>query len=134
MNRAEKRQYKANLKKRGFAPAQIAKLIAFEEAKQFLRNNPPFLEGEKVKLKYDAVTSTESWIKNADCEEPHVIAYRKFVEDNKDKVLTVEWDSDHKDTPFLVCFAEDTSERKFLFYVGDIEAVEEDGVDATNAL
>ena len=46
-----------------------------------------------------------------------------FVEENKGKELTVEYDERFKDRPLIVCLKEDPSEVKWLFSVLDLEVV-----------
>jgi hypothetical protein len=49
--------------------------------------------------------------------------WRKFVQEHRDTVFTVEYDPKFGDTPSLVQLAEDPNEIKFLWHVGDLEVV-----------
>ena len=77
------------------------------------------LEGEKVKLKYDYITSRTGYITKTK-------EYKKFIEDNKDKVFTVEYDANHLDNPIIVALKEDDSEPKWLFWDEFLERVNVD--------
>ena len=44
---------------------------------------------------------------------------------NKDTVFTVEYDEKYKNKPSLVCLKEDTTDPKWLFWVGDLIEVKE---------
>ena len=77
------------------------------------------LEGEKVKLKYDYITSRTGYITKTK-------EYKKFIEDNKDKIFTVEYDANHLDNPVIVALKEDDSEPKWLFWDEFLERVNVD--------
>jgi hypothetical protein len=69
--------------------------------------------GSKVRLKYDQITSREDW---ATLNQK----YKNFVEANKDNEFTVQIDEKIHNMYKLVSLAEDTTEPKFLFWVGDL--------------
>jgi hypothetical protein len=69
--------------------------------------------GSKVRLKYDQITSREDW---ATLNQK----YKNFVEANKDSEFTVQIDEKIHNMYKLVSLAEDTTEPKFLFWVGDL--------------
>ena len=80
-------------------------------------------EGTKVKLNYESLTNEPSYPKK-------VNRYREFVENNKDKIFTVQYDEKYKDRPVLVSFAEDTNEVKWLWHCeSDLIVVENVGND-----
>lgn len=66
-------------------------------------------EGTKVKLNYDSITNEPSY-KNKTKK------YKNFVEKNKNKIFTVEYDEKYKNNPILVCLKEDKSRAKWLWY------------------
>lgn len=108
MNRKARRKFKKD-KKNNF----LSKLInsTKDDTYEYL------LEGEKVKLKYDYITSRAGYITKTK-------EYKKFIEDNKDKVFTVEYDANHLDNPILVALKEDDSMPKWLFWEEFLERVE----------
>ena len=69
-------------------------------------------EKQKVNLNYKRITSEKDYFKRQK-------KYRKFLEENKDKVFTVEYDRNHPDGK-LVCLEEDTTEPKWLFTSYDL--------------
>lgn len=66
-------------------------------------------EGTKVKLNYENIINEQDYTKK-------VKAYREFVENNKNKIFTVQYDEKYKNKPILVSLKEDTSEIKWLWY------------------
>jgi hypothetical protein len=66
-------------------------------------------EGTKVRLNYENITSEPDYQKK-------VKRYRDFIEENKDKIFTVQYDKKYKDTPILVVLKEDESRVKWLFH------------------
>jgi hypothetical protein len=69
--------------------------------------------GSKVRLKYDQIVSRKDW-------ETLNKKYKDFVETNKDIEFTVKIDENVHDMYKLVSLEEDTTEPKFLFWVGDL--------------
>jgi predicted site-specific integrase-resolvase len=89
----------------------------FREYIKFMRdvenqiNNFEFLaEGTKVKLNYDEITSRPDYQRKQE-------KYRAFVENNKDKIFTVEYDERHREKPYLVCLEEDETPIKWLWHI-----------------
>jgi hypothetical protein len=77
-------------------------------------------EGTKVKLNYDSIVNEPTY-------ERKVQGYKDFVENNKDKVFTVEYDEKYKNRPLLVMLKEDTNEVKWLWHSKfDLIVVEDD--------
>ena len=66
-------------------------------------------EGTKVKLNYENIINEPDYTKK-------VKAYREFVENNKNKIFTVQYDEKYKNKPILVSLKEDTNEIKWLWY------------------
>ena len=81
-----------------------------------LQDTKPIITvGDKVRLKYDAITQSPDYDKRVE-------NYKKFVEDSKDKVFTTEsYNGYYK----LFCFVEDETEVKWVFHEYDLEKVEE---------
>ena len=90
--------------------------------KSIITNNKHFdflPEGTKVKLDYDEIHDRPNYSKRNE-------RFIKFVEQNKDRVFTVEYDDKHKDKPYLVCLNEDTTKPKWLFHANfDLIVVKE---------
>jgi hypothetical protein len=77
-------------------------------------------EGTKVKLNYDGIVNDINYARK-------VQGFKDFVENNKDKIFTVEYDERYKNNPLLVMLKEDTSEVKWLWHSKmDLIAVEDD--------
>lgn len=77
-------------------------------------------EGAKVMLNYESITSEPDY-KNK------VEGYREFVENNKDKVFTVQYDEKYRNKPVLVSLAEDTNKIKWLWHCeSDLIVIDED--------
>lgn len=69
-------------------------------------------EKQKVKINYKRIASEKDYLKRQK-------KYRKFLEENKNKVFTVEYDRNHPDGK-MVCLEEDTTEPKWLFTSYDL--------------
>lgn len=89
--------------------------VSKEEAERILNLKNEFEVGDKVKINYEKIMNSK--ISNGLSER-----YKSFLEENKDKVFTLNRDEKHKS--FFV-FDEDSSEVKWLWYGGDLIKVEE---------
>lgn len=69
-------------------------------------------EKQKVKINYKRIASEKDYLKRQK-------KYRKFLEENKNKVFTVEYDRNHPDGK-MVCLEEDATEPKWLFTSYDL--------------
>lgn len=77
-------------------------------------------EGTKVRLNYESIISEPDY-KNK------VAGYKEFVENNKDKTFTVQYDEKYRNKPVLVSLAEDTNKIKWLWHCeSDLIVVDED--------
>ena len=77
--------------------------------KQSLVENNFLAEGTKVKLNYENITSQPDY-------QAKVKRYRDFIEENKDKTFTVQYDEKYKESPIFVVLKEDTNPVKWLFH------------------
>lgn len=77
-------------------------------------------EGTKVKLNYDSIVNDPNYSRK-------VQAYKDFVENNKDKIFTVEYDERYTNNPLLVMLKEDETEVKWLWHSKmDLTVIEDD--------
>jgi hypothetical protein len=71
------------------------------------------IEGEKVKLNYERITSYPTWTN----DNPK---YKNFVENNLDTIFTVEFEEKQKKDKICCVLKEDTSPVKWIFYECDL--------------
>ena len=74
-----------------------------------------------MRLKVNQIKSHPDYSKNIDYNKQQ---YHDFIDTNGNEVFTVEYDKNKKDSSTLVCLKEDTTDPKWLFWVGDLEVVE----------
>ena len=72
--------------------------------------------GQKVKIKVDQILE-----KREELSEKYI----QFIEENRDKILTVERDPNKDEEAQVVCLQEDPNEVKWLFHYTDLELVYE---------
>lgn len=70
--------------------------------------------GQKVKIKVDQILE-----KREELSEKYI----QFIEENRDKILTVERDPNKDEEAQVVCLKEDPNEVKWLFHYTDLELV-----------
>lgn len=110
MNRAERR----HPSKAGVVRRLIEDIQTIAEMRKALLSDWPFKPGDKVKLDIEKIMNDQEYKKK-------LPAYRTFCEMNADKVFTVEYVDGMN--PSVVCFTEDKSHPKWLFWTGDLKAV-----------
>ena len=110
MNRAERR----HPSKAGVVRSLIEDIKTIAEMRKALLSDWPFQPGDKVKLDTEKIMNDQEYKKQ-------LPAYREFCEMNADRVFTVEYTEGMN--PSVVCFAEDESHPKWLFWTGDLKAV-----------
>lgn len=116
MNREQKRNLTNKLKAKGFKKSYIDAFIKLKELKAL----PIIPEGTQVKLNYNKIISGVDYNTNVDFNKEK---YHNFVETNKDKIFTVEYDEKYKNKPNLVCLKEDETVPKWLWFIGDLEVI-----------
>lgn len=85
--------------------------------KSIIEGDWPVKEGDKVRLNLDAIKSHPDY-------EQRLPEYRKFCEENVGKVFTAMFDEKLRKS--VVCLAEDTTNPKWLFWIGDLEKISKD--------
>ena len=96
----------------------LTDLINMSKVKKALDDWKPIAEGTKVKLNIKKIKS--------DVNYPRLTnTYKTWVNENKDKVFTVEYDAKHKENPHLLCFKENVEPIKWLFWEGDLIVLED---------
>ena len=114
MNREQRRKYEKSLRSKGISSTDAKNIVSL---KQKIDSTEPIPEGSKVRLDIDV-------IKNDPNYERKVDRYKQFVDENKDKTFTVEYDARHKNKPLIVCLKEDTSLVKWLWSVEELVQVD----------
>ena len=110
MNRAERRHPTKSKQVRQV----LDDLNKVAKIKQMLDGDWPFQPGDKVKLNIEVITGDQEYGRK-------LPAYKAFCERNANRVFTIEYvEGMH---PSVVCLAEDESDPKWLFWVGDLKAV-----------
>ena len=115
LNREQRRKLIKKFEKSGLSNAQVKRLLEINEAPD-LRGS--LKEGDKVRLNVKSIQEHPDYQKM----NPK---YKQWIDSNKDKEFTVKYDPKYIDNPTLVCLEEDDTDPKWLFYVGDLEKVEE---------
>lgn len=110
MNREQRRKLEKQLVAKGATREQAKMLIQIHTDKGSLK------EGDRVRLNMKSILEQPDYANM----NPK---YKQWVEDNKDKVFTVEYDEKHGENSTLVCLREDESDPRWLFWVGNLEKV-----------
>lgn len=105
MNRPQRRK----LKKVGIIVNSANKIIGEDE---YLN------EGQRVRLNVEMIMSRPEYDRLNE-------KYKDFIQDHKDDTFTVEYDPKYLPNPRVVCFAEDMSDPKWLWWDGDLKIIED---------
>lgn len=111
MDRQQRRKLIDYLREKGVPDIDIEAYIRTMKMQELAGR---FQEGDEVQLDMKVITRDPNW--------PHKTeSYRQFCQENANRIFTVEYDKRHREKPMLVCLAEDTTEPKWLFFVGDLK-------------
>ena len=113
MNREDRRKLQKKLSKKGYSSDTVNQLNKLSAA---INHKTP--EGSKVKLDIKTIKSYP------DYKEMNP-KYKQFIEDNVDKIFTVEYDERYKDSAIIVTLKEDETDPKWLWSVLDLKVVDE---------
>jgi len=97
----------------------LTDFINMSKVKKALDDWKPIAEGTKVKLNIDKIKADVNYPRLTD-------TYKIWVNKNKDKTFTVEYDPKHPKDPQLLCLKENVEPVKWLFWEGDLIVLEED--------
>lgn len=110
MNRQQRRHPSESAKMKQL----LENMNAVKEFNDIISGDWPIKEGDKVQLDLET-------IKKHPCYEQRMPAYQKFCEENAGKIFTAVYDKSLR--PSVVCLAEDKTEPKWLFWIGDLKKV-----------
>lgn len=99
------------------APITRERLLAMMAQAVRINKDLWLTEGDKVRLRTKQIIERKDWMK----KNPK---YKAFITNNHDTVFTVQFDAKFAKAHTLACLKEDTSDPKWLFWVGDLERVE----------
>ena len=122
-NREQRRKLKKRMNKTGISLETAMELL---ERRMQAMSADALPEGTKVLLNYDAIVNQPGY-KNRQS------TYKEFVESNKDKEFTVEYDDKHTSGK-LVCLAEDPSPQKWLWHAADLTPVKPVGESDSDSI
>ena len=108
MNREERR----HPKKSRYVRQILQDFSAIIKIKQALEKDWELQPGDKVRLNLEGIKRHPDY----DQKNPQ---YKSFCEKNANRVFTVEYSKGLK--PSVVCLAEDESNPKWLFWMGDLK-------------
>lgn len=114
MGRELKRKLTKELKNLGVSDKHINDLFVLKDMQK--QKNVCLQEGQRVKLNIKKIKDNTDYKRLQE-------KYKKFVEEHKDDVFTVEYDKRHMNEPIVVCLKEDTTVPKWLFRDSDLEVV-----------
>ena len=115
LDREQRRKLKLSAKESAF----LTDLINMSKVKKALDDWKPIAEGTKVKLNIKRIKADVNYPRLTD-------VYKTWINENKDKIFTVEYDSKHKESPQQLCLKENIEPVKWLFWEGDLIVLEAD--------
>lgn len=112
MNREERRHPKKALNVRQV----LQDFSTIQKVKSALESGWQFQPGDKVQLNLSTIKGHPDYDKK-------VPAYKEFCEQNVNRIFTVEYAKGLN--PSVVCLAEDKTDPKWLFWIGDLTPFDE---------
>lgn len=121
MNREQRRHMAKTMQNITDASPEAAILMMRAMMDEQIQSNkkPKFVPGDRVKLNYSKIISDKDYVRL-------VPSRKKFIEENKDAIFTVEYDPRHTNNPQVVCLSEDANDPKWLWFVKQLSKVKDE--------
>jgi hypothetical protein len=114
MNRQQRRKFNLTSNE----SKVFEELVNMAKVKKALDDWKPIVEGTKVKLNIERIKSHPDYPRLTD-------TYKTWIDENQNRIFTVEYDSKYKNNPQLLCLKENVEPVKWLFWEGDLIILEE---------
>ena len=84
--------------------------------KEYIKQKNSIPNGTQVKLNLSAIQKDPNYQRKSD-------KWKEWIEQHKEEIFTVEHDPKFGDQPKVVTLKEDTSDPKWLWFIGDLDVL-----------
>lgn len=90
--------------------------MASKIVKEYIKQKNGIPNGTQVKLNLSAIQKDPSYQRKSD-------KWKEWIEEHKEEIFTVEYDPKFGEQPKVVTLKEDTSDPKWLWFIGDLDVL-----------
>lgn len=95
---------------------ELTRKMTSKIVKEYIKQKNGILNGTQVKLNLSAIQKDPNYQRKSD-------KWKAWIEQHKEEIFTVEYDPKFGDQPKVVTLKEDTSDPKWLWFIGDLDVL-----------
>lgn len=95
---------------------ELTRKITSKIVKEYIQQKNSISNGTQVKLNLSAIQKDPNYQRKSD-------KWKAWIEQHKEEIFTVEYDPKFGDQPKVVTLKEDTSDPKWLWFIGDLDVL-----------
>lgn len=95
---------------------ELTRKMASKIVKEYIKQKNSIPNGTQVKLNLSAIQKDPNYQRKSD-------KWKAWIEQHKEEIFTVEYDPKFGDQPKVVTLKEDTSDPKWLWFIGDLDVL-----------
>ena len=95
---------------------ELTRKMTSKIVKEYIKQKNSIPNGTQVKLNLSAIQKDPNYQRKSD-------KWKEWIEQHKEEIFTVEYDPKFGEQPKVVTLKEDTSDPKWLWFIGDLSAL-----------
>lgn len=95
---------------------KLTRKMTSKIVKEYIKQKNSIPNGTQVKLNLSAIQKDPNYQRKSD-------KWKAWIEQHKEEIFTVEYDPKFGDQPKVVTLKEDTSDPKWLWFIGDLDVL-----------
>ncbi len=95
---------------------ELTRKMTSKIVKEYIKQKNSIPNGTQVKLNLSAIQKDPNYQRKSD-------KWKAWIEQHKEEIFTVEYDPKFGDQPKVVTLKEDTSDPKWLWFIGDLDVL-----------
>lgn len=95
---------------------ELTRKMTSKIVKEYIKQKNGIPNGTQVKLNLSTIQKDPNYQRKSD-------KWKAWIEQHKEEIFTVEYDPKFGDQPKVVTLKEDTSDPKWLWFIGDLDVL-----------
>ena len=95
---------------------ELTRKMTSKIVKEYIKQKNGIPNGAQVKLNLSAIQKDPNYQRKSD-------KWKEWIEQHKEEIFTVEYDPKFEEQPKVVTLKEDTSNPKWLWFIGDLDVL-----------
>lgn len=95
---------------------ELTRKMTSKIVKEYIKQKNGIPNGTQVKLNLSTIQKDPNYQRKSD-------KWKEWIEEHKEEIFTVEYDPKFGEQPKVVTLKEDTSDPKWLWFIGDLDVL-----------